>query len=142
MASGPFGADSWSALFVTMKVLRTSWPSRGWSWDGRFSCITSTFNVELQAQARAAVLVALPNEWTSTTIQRAPPPLRDLAERTGGLREGQMILVSAAVGASYCYGLWWPWGDGITTSFRIGLGGNQVPQDTFQRLRDVFGVEA
>jgi hypothetical protein len=142
MSTGPVGGDSWSVLFGTLKTLRTAWPARGWSWDARFSCITSTFNVELQAKARSAVGAALPTEWTSSTIQRAPAPLRDLAERTGGLREGQMILVSTTVGSAYGYGLWWPWGDGITTSLRIGLGGSHVPHDAFQRLRDVFGVEA
>jgi len=141
MSTGPVGGDSWSLLFGSLKGLRTTWPSRGWSWDGRFSCVTSTFNVELQAKARSAVAVVLPTEWSATTIQRSPAPLRDLAERTGGLREGQMILVSTAVGSTYAYGLWWPWGDGITTSLRIGLGGTHVPQDAFQRLRDVFGVE-
>jgi hypothetical protein len=83
----------------------------------------------------------LPNEWTSTTVQRAPAPLRDLAERTGGLRAGQIIFASGGVAAVFGYGLWWPWGDGMTTSVRIGLGGPGVTQDTLQRLRDVFGVE-
>jgi hypothetical protein len=123
-----------------MKELRASWPSRGWSWDPRLSCVTSSFDAEFDARARTAAAIALAAEWTSTTIQRAPPPLRDLAERTGGLRAGQMIFASAGVGAAFAYGLWWPWGDGMTTSLRIGLGGGGVSQESFQRLRDVFGV--
>jgi hypothetical protein len=142
MSTGAFGGDSWSVLFSTLKGLRTSWPSRGWSWDSRFSCVTSTFNVELLAKARTAVASSLATEWTPASIARAPAPLKDLAERTGGLREGQMILVSSTVGSAYAYGLWWPWGDAITTSLRIGLGGTHVPHDAFQRLRDTFGVEA
>jgi hypothetical protein len=124
-----------------MRELRASWPSRGWSWDERLSCVTSTFNVELAAKARTALEIALPSEWTSTTIRRAPPVLGELAERTGGLRAGQMLLASTMVGPALAYGLWWPWGDGMTTSMRIGLAGTEATQDTFLRLREVFGAQ-
>jgi hypothetical protein len=142
MSSGPVGGDAWSVLFTALKQVRTSWPARGWSWDTRLLCVTSSFNVEIEGKARTAVAAALPTEWTSTTIARAPLALRDLAEKTGGLRAGQMILTGASVGSSFGYGLWWPWGDSITTSVRIGLGGTEAREDTYRRLREVFGVEA
>lgn len=141
MVTGPSSKHSWSLLFEALKELRTSWPSRGWSWDGRLSCVTTSFAVEFDAKARAAANVALANEWTSTTIHRAPPILSDLADRAGGLRAGQLLLSSAAVGPNVAYGLWWPWGDGMTTSMRIGLGGPDASHERFQRLRDVFGVD-
>jgi hypothetical protein len=141
MLTGPTTKHSWSLLFEALRELRTSWPSRGWSWDGRLSCVTTSFAAELDTKARAAAGVALANEWTPTTIQRAPPLLSDLADRTGGLRAGQLLLASGAVGPNVAYGLWWPWGDGMTTSVRIGLVGPDATQDRLQRLRDVFGVE-
>jgi hypothetical protein len=142
MASGFGAGDPWASLFAGMKEIRASWPSYGWSWDARVSCVTSSFSVELETKARSVAAIALATEWTSTTIQRAPPHLRELAERSGGLRAGQMILSSPAVaGAIFAYGLWWPWGDGMTTSVRIGLGGPGAKPDVLQRLRDVFGVE-
>jgi hypothetical protein len=141
MSTGPVVGDAWSLLFGALRELRSTWPSRGWSWDTRLSCVTSSFNVELDAKARAAVTVALSTEWTAATIQRASPPIRDLAERTGGLRAGQFIFTSASIGANFAYGLWWPWGDAMTTSLRVGLGGSGLREDAFQRLRDVFGVE-
>jgi hypothetical protein len=123
-----------------MKELRASWPSRGWSWDSRLSCVSSSFNCELDTNARAAAS-SLVTEWTSATIQKAPAHLRELADRTGGLRAGQRLLTSTAIGASFVYGLWWPWGDGMTTSMRIGLGGPDATSDALQRLRDAFGVQ-
>ncbi|MGH7269341.1 MAG: hypothetical protein ACREJ3_02840, partial [Polyangiaceae bacterium] len=92
-------------------------------------------------RALAAAATALPNEWSMATIQQAIPAIRELAERTGGLRAGQMIFAGAAVAGAFAYGLWWPWGDGVTTSLRVGLGGTGVREDTLQRLRDVFNVE-
>jgi hypothetical protein len=124
-----------------LKVLRTSWPARGWSWDKRLSCVTSSFSSENDDGARAAAAVAFPSEWTSTSIRGASAPVRDLAERTGGIRAGQLVLTSDAVGTAFGYCLWWPWGDGMTTSVRIGLGSLNPSADALQRLRDTFGVE-
>ncbi len=123
-----------------MKELRAAWPARGWSWDSRLSCVSSSFAAELESSARAAAK-SLVTEWTSSNIAKAPAHLRELAERTGGLRAGQKLLTSAPVGASFVYGLWWPWGDGMTTSMRIGLGGPDATSDALQRLRDAFSVQ-
>ena len=144
MTSGYAGGDAWSTPFAAMRQLRAAWPSRGWSWDTRLSCLSSSFSVELEPKARAAVLLALATEWTPSTVQRAPASLQDVAGRTGGLRPGQMLFSSGAVGSSlssFAYGLWWPWGDGMTTSTRIGLCGSQATEAAFQRLRELFGVE-
>jgi hypothetical protein len=104
-------------------------------------CVSSSFSTELEPKARAAAAPTLITEFTSSTLPRAAAPVRELAERTGGLRPGQMLLVSASAGHAFAYGLWWPWGDGMTTSLRIGLGGPTATQDALQGLRDAFGVE-
>jgi hypothetical protein len=140
MSAGAFGRGSPPQLGA-LKELRAKWPSRGWSWDGRLQCVSSSFQVEFEAQARSAVVLVLATEWRSSTVDRAPPVVRDLATRTGGLRSGQMILTGDPVAAVFLYGLWWPWGDGMTTSLRIGLAGNHVSEDAFQSLREVFGAE-
>jgi hypothetical protein len=140
MSTGAVGG-SWAVLFAAMAEVRSAWPARGWSWDNRLSCVSSSFATELEGKARAAAGLALGTEWTSSTIHRAAPGMKALADRTGGLRSGQLILVSAAVGAAFAYGLWWPWGDGMTTSLRIGLEGVDSSQDAFNRLREAFKVE-
>jgi hypothetical protein len=142
MSTGLGGGDPWATLFGAMKDIRSTWPSYGWSWDARVSCVTSSFSVELERKARSIAAIALTSEWNSSNIQQAPAHVREIAERAGGLRAGQMVLSSASIGgALFAYGLWWPWGDGMTTSVRIGLGGPGARQELLQRLRDVFGVE-
>jgi hypothetical protein len=37
------------------------------------------------------------------------------------------------------YGLWWPWGDELTVSLRIGLGG-YVGEPDLARLKETFGA--
>src|SRR5206468_2065072 len=88
-------SESWTPLFDAFRSLRTAWPKHGWSWDGRLTCISSSFNVEVETSARAAAAIALPAEFTPLTIHKAPAALQDLAERTGGLRAGQLLLGSA-----------------------------------------------
>jgi hypothetical protein len=133
--------DPWAAVLASLKEVRAAWPTRGWSWDARLSCIASSFSAELEPQARAAAGRALTREWTPSTLGKAPAPLRELAERAGGLREGQILLATAPAGAAFAYALWWPWGDGMTVSARVGLGGLNVKQAILERLRETFGVQ-
>jgi len=109
--------------------------------DTKLSCVSSSFVVELEPRARASAGTSLQHEWSSTTLVRAPAQVREIAERTGGLRAGQLLMASSDAAADFAYGLWWPWGDGMTTSLRIGLAGNRATDGAMQKLRDVFGVE-
>ncbi len=141
MPLAPLPQDPWSATLAALGQVRAAWPSRGWSWDGRLQCVTSSFVVELETKARAAAGIAMRNEWVATTIASAPPAIREIADRTGGLRAGQILLATSAGAGDFAFGLWWPWGDGMTTSLRIGLGGFRATDGAQQKLRDAFGVE-
>jgi hypothetical protein len=138
MATNP----SHEQLFVALKRLRTGWPSRGWSWDSRMTCITSSFSTEFESKARAAIAEALTQEWASSTIAKAPAVLRDYVDRYGGLRAGQLLFSSGALGGSLlAFGLWWPWGDGGTVSMRVGFADVDPGRETYHRLREIFGVQ-
>jgi hypothetical protein len=136
--SSPLPQDQ--QMFDAFRRLRTEWPRRGWSWDSRLSCIASSFGAELEATAREVALKAFTQEWTSRTLATAPQNIRDLAERCGGLRTGQGLFSGVAVGRVFGYGLWWPWGDGVSISLRVGLSGVDDNHDMMNRFRDVFGI--
>lgn len=133
-------APPWQPLFDRLQKLRTNWPARAFSWDSRLVCITSSFTVEFESKARQAARDAFPVEYNALTITKATSPLRALAERTGGLRAGQLLLSAADAGPLVPFGLWWPWGDGMTTSFRFGLDGLDWNDDPYPKLRDLFAV--
>jgi hypothetical protein len=139
MANEP--VDGWTPLLDAMKALRTEWPRRGWSWDARFSCVSSSFNADIEPQARAIALKTFPTEWLSTTLAQAPPYVRDVAQKSGGLRPGQLLLAGPPMGRAFAFGLWWPWGDATTISLRVGIGGTDPREDVLNRFRDAFGVE-
>jgi hypothetical protein len=124
----------------SLRKLRAAWPTRGWSWDGRFDCLASSFHAELAQRARDAAQLALPHQWGHGNLSSAPAVLRDLASRSGGLRAGQALFASAPIGRGHAYGLWWPWVDNVSISLRIGLAGPDFAERHYERLRDLFGV--
>ena len=132
---------AWKPLLDRFQRLKATWPARAWSWDSRLVCVTSSFAVELESKARAAALEALPLEYTAATLARASSDLRRVSERTGGLRMGQLLLTTRDPTPIVAYGLWWPWGDGMTTSFRVGIDGLDWDDDPYPAVRDVFGVQ-
>jgi hypothetical protein len=82
----------------------------------------------------------LPTEWTSATIGEAPPTLKDLVERLGGVRRGQLVLAHEPLAGLTAFGLWWPWGNGKVTSLRVGLAGVEPQAEPYLRFRKLFGV--
>jgi hypothetical protein len=128
-----------AALFEKLGQFRKNWIKGGWSWDSRYSCVASSFNVEMDGEARAVILAYLPYEWTSKTIGSAPTQARELADGTGGVRPDQRLYTMDQLGRLVGYGLWWPWGDEITISLRIALGG-YVGDADIARLRETFNA--
>ncbi len=128
-------------LFDALGRFRQAWVSRGWSWDRRFDCVASTFDLTLIGSARDAVTGAFPHEWTSKTLKRAPEMVRLVAEMTGGVRPDQLIYAMSDDDdeAVVCFALWWPWGgEGSNISLRVGLYGASFEEVT--QLRELFGA--
>jgi hypothetical protein len=132
--------DNWQPIFDALAKLKKNWPTRGWTWDSRLVCLTSSFTVEQEMQAKAAIADTMPAQYTQATITRAPQSLQDIAERSGGLRPNQLMLSLGPAAGLLVFGLWWPWGDGETISFRVGLADVDPAKEPNQRFRDLFGV--
>ncbi len=132
--------DHWQPIFDALGRLKRGWPTRGWTWDSRVGCVTSSFTVEQEIQAKAAIAEAMPAQYTHSTIARAPQSLQDVVERAGGIRPNQLVLALGPSAGLLIFGLWWPWGDGETISFRLGLADVDPAREPNVRFRDLFGV--
>jgi hypothetical protein len=136
----PMGSRAASdVLFTALLLLKEHWPMGGWSWDSRLSCVSSSFSMVSELDARRALSSALRFRWTDRTIDTAPPAVQDLAEATGGVREGQELFATEEFDGSIAFALWWPWGDENTISVRAGVAGARI-SDEEPRLREVFGA--
>ncbi|HNS97332.1 MAG TPA: hypothetical protein PKL73_10310 [Polyangiaceae bacterium] len=133
------GGTTSEALWVGLRELRRTWPGGGWSWDARLSCVACSFAVEIVEEAKAAALKALPHAWNEKTLVKAPSHIRQLAETTGGVRADQLLLARQSVEGLLTYGLWWPWRNEVTISFRIGMSGIASPRDEME-LMEMFGA--
>src|SRR3954465_10932122 len=113
--------DPWQTLLDRLTLLRDSWPTPPWAWDGRFKTIVASFGADLEPKARASAMHAFPRGWTTKSLESAPPEFQALAQQTGGLRAGQRLLGGPDDLGALLFGLWWPWGGGDTVSLRIGV---------------------
>jgi hypothetical protein len=126
-------------LFQGLTAFKKSWPGGGFSWDSRLSCVASSFSAELEADARAAVAKTFKFQWTTRSLRTAADVIQEIADQVGGLRQDQILVATEPNDNLLAYGLWWPWGDDVTISFRIGLSGMSSAryEDDF---RDLFGA--
>jgi len=135
----PSEGSTSQSLFENLSTFRKSWPGGGFSWDGRLQCVASSFSVQLEAQARSAVARTFKFQWTARSVRTAPEAVQEIAEQVGGLRPDQILVATEPNDTLMAYGLWWPWGDDVTISYRIGLSG----MTAFRReeeFRDLFGA--
>ncbi len=124
-------------LLDALGKLLDGWPGSRWEWDGRFLAVASSFEIELEPAARARATQAFPRGWTASSLESAPPALRALAERTGGLGPGQRLLAGHD---DRLFGLWWPWRSGAKITLRIGILGLGVADEPLPQVRALFGV--
>jgi hypothetical protein len=132
---------TWQPLLDRLTQLKDSWPAPPWTWDGRFSAIASSFGADLEPAVRTSAMLAFPRGWTTRSLDTAPPELRALAERTGGLRAGQRLLGGDLLASPNLFGLWWPWGGGDRITLRIGILDLAGDAEPLPRVRELFGVK-
>lgn len=132
----------WDPIFASLAEFKKLWPARGWSWDSRLICITSSIVGELVEPARAALKTGFKAEYTSKTITTAHPYMQEAVEKTGGLRSNQFAFAATEqpVGHMFIFGLWWPWNDQETISLRVGISRLEPNDDPYGRFRDLFNV--
>jgi hypothetical protein len=131
--------QDWQPLLDRLTQLRDTWPAPPWTWDGRFSTIASSFEVALEPQVRTSAQRAFPRGWTMKSLDRAPPALRALADRTG-MRAGQRLLGGDELSCPALFGLWWPWGGGDKITLRIGILDLAGAAEPLPRIRELFGA--
>jgi hypothetical protein len=136
----PTSDEPWQALLDAFGQLRDAWPSKEWTWDHRFKCVTSSLGVEASPELRRLLEPVMPASWTGEAFRTAPPDVQSLRERCGDVRPGQLLLTGPATAGMIPFGLWWPWGDGAKISVRLGIAGCDRPAELYPLLRARFGI--
>lgn len=100
-----------------------------WSFDPRFRASSAAFATADHAAIQALLETGFDACWTSKTVANATPRVRELCGKTGGLRPGQLLFSANGEGDPILIGLWWPWGNGTTTSIRILFSARSLGDD-------------
>lgn len=132
-------ASSTDQLFAQLGRFRQAWPKKGWSWDYRLNCAASSFHVDLTRECEVALFTSFADVFDARSIERAPDNIAEIADTSGGIRSDQRIFVMRSTGRLVPYAMWWPWGDEMTVSLRVGLTGYTGDAD-FQRLQMDFNA--
>jgi len=132
-------ASSTDQLFAELARFRAAWPKKGWSWDYRLNCVASSFHADLTRECEVALAGSFADVFDQRTIERASDNIIELADAAGGIRSDQRIYVMRSTGRLMPYAMWWPWGDEITLSLRVGLSG-YVGDADFQRMQLEFAA--
>jgi len=90
-----------------------------WRWDSQFEAALAEISIDNNDRVRAIVERYLSSTWNSSNIGKAPKVVQMIANNLGGLRSGQMLFISDPNQDVLICGVWWPWGDGKTISFRV-----------------------
>lgn len=126
------------AVLEGFRGLRRTWPARGWSFDDRFECVASSFDADFAPQARRLLASLFREAISERTLPAASESIRQVAERTGGIRAAQLIFAAEPVNGLTPYALWWPWEEAQTISLRVGLDGASRAQ--IEELRACFDI--
>lgn len=136
----PTSTEPWQPIVDTLAQLRAAWPSRDWTWDPRFKCVTSSVPADAADAARGILATTVPSEWSDTTFATAPAEVRALSERCGEVRPGQALMTASPVAGMILFAMWWPWGDGSKVSIRLGVANSDRPKDLYPLVRSLFGI--
>lgn len=92
-----------------------------WTWDARFETTVFTFAQAAGTGVLGAARKILSDAWTVANVGAAPPRVQSLANKMGGLRQGQELLTATVNDAEpMLFGAAWPWGNGKNVSLRVG----------------------
>lgn len=131
-----------------------------WQADDRYAAVVGAFSVARLDEMLRILIAHLGWARAPEDLLAAPAPIRAVAAALGGLAKGQILFTFTPPGAPrgtprgtppaspsegpILYGAWWPWGDGLRISIRLGLfapGADPEENAAFAaRLGEWFGL--
>lgn len=93
-----------------------------WSWDTwPAGMVLSKIDITARRQAEALLREVFAGSWDNKKIAGAPSTVQEIVESCGGVGEGQTVYASNPDAPAVLVALWWPWGNAVTVSLRLGL---------------------
>lgn len=92
-----------------------------WRWDSRFKMAIA----EISSDDTDAVGKILENHlgvpWNAANVNTASQTVHKILAPLGGMMQNQLLYVAGLPQEGHIFCAWWPWGNGLTISIRIGI---------------------
>ncbi|HNR87975.1 MAG TPA: hypothetical protein PKM65_06515 [Spirochaetota bacterium] len=92
-----------------------------WQWDDRFEVGLASFDTSSREAMLAALRERFPLAIEAQTLKAAPKDIQKIIKDVFDLKAGQLVFAAEQESDAMLLAAWWPWGDGQTTSLRIGV---------------------
>jgi hypothetical protein len=94
-----------------------------WRWDAQFDHALVVFEKEFLELIYIPIVNEFDSQWDFNSFDKAPGHIRQFVESSFGLIPGQRLFTTAMAQNDelFLYATWWPWGDNINFSLRVGL---------------------
>lgn len=103
------------------KIVEGGRESFRWKPDDRYQAVLCEFGSERLDPVLSLLLATFGSARAREDLERAPKRVQKLAEHLGGLDRGQILFAFDPGEGPILYCGWWPWGNGVTISIRVGL---------------------
>ena len=115
---------SGKTLSQTLSTFMSSCTDWAWEWESYRKTALRTIQREDADEADKTLRSSLTYVYDYKNLDTAPINVIIYVEQCGGIRPNQRVYVAPCGDGLSLVVLWWPWGDGCTTSLRVGLAGN------------------
>ena len=105
------------------QILEETPSAKMWEWDDRFDVPLLVFTEDDEQKITHLICKYFYYKWDYKSIKTAMPMILKPIDKVFGIHADQLIFASDINKEAFLFGLWWPWSNKTTISFRIGLAG-------------------
>ncbi len=100
-----------------------------WELDDRFNTVVAAFERNSSEIILSALKASFSQEWSKKTVRKAPAHIKSIADSISGIETGQIVFTTNGGADPVLFAAWWPWGDGINISLRIGVSDSSLNEE-------------
>jgi hypothetical protein len=116
-----------------------------WQWDTRFNVVLIVIERRDMPGILGFISKEFRGQWNDANIDSAPEAIMSVVNDTFGIQPGQILFNSDDRQDMVLLAAWWPWGNGVSISLRIGLFETKehviTPADAEASLREWFQLK-
>ncbi len=100
-----------------------------WKLDDRFNTVVAAFERSSSEIIFSALKASFSQEWSKKTVRKAPRHIKGITASISGIETGQIVFTTDGDADPVLFAAWWPWGDGINISLRIGVSDSSLNEE-------------